>query len=92
MKLLRNHVFVRPQGTPEQQRAAKSGLTIPNMKLLEQAPTHGTITHVGAGCEIVSVGDHVVFEQGVGLRYEVEGETLLLMNEGKVLAIIKSEL
>jgi len=78
------HVFIRPHVVSQ----TPSGIFLPNMGLGHQAPTKGEIVGAGDGCEEVSVGDNVLFEAGTGLRYNINGEDVLLLAETHIFAII----
>jgi co-chaperonin GroES (HSP10) len=83
-KPTKKHVFIKPHVVEQ----TSSGIFLPNMGLGHQAPTRGCIVGAGEGCEEVSVGDNVLFEAGTGLRYNINGEDVLLLAETHIFAII----
>lgn len=55
------------------------------------APERGTIKYIGAGVDTVKVGDRVQFVFDGKRGFEFEGEKLLKVKIGDVLAIIEGE-
>jgi len=72
------------------------GIVLPDSA--REKPQQGRVLSVGDGTRLadgsraeveVSEGDKVLFSSYAGTEVEVDGEELLIMNEGDVLAIMK---
>ncbi len=88
VKLVGDRILVRRDETALQ----RSGILIPGVA--QQKEPSGTVVAVGAGRHmprgraemILKPGDRVWFHPQSGSEVEVEGEKVLVMNEGEVLA------
>ena len=79
-------VLIRPL---EKETQTASGIILP--ETAKEKPQQGTVEAVGDEEEMVSglaVGDRVLFPKYTGTEIEIEGVTLLIMDEGDVLARI----
>ncbi|GAB4301391.1 MAG: co-chaperone GroES [Methylophaga sp.] len=83
----------------EAETTTKSGIIIPDNAT--EKPTQGEVLAVGDGAitdsgerraMAVKVGDRVLFGQYAGSEVKVEGETLLIMKESDILAIIEDKI
>ncbi len=79
----------------EAETTTKTGIIIPDSAT--EKPNQGEIVAVGNGAltdkgELralaVTVGDHILFGQYSGTEITIDNETLLVMNESDILAII----
>ncbi|SMN00067.1 Heat shock protein 60 family co-chaperone GroES [uncultured Candidatus Thioglobus sp.] len=80
----------------EEEKTTASGLIIPDSAA--EKPSEGTVVAVGNGRKTdsgklialdVKVGDKVLFGQFSGTEIKVQSESLLVMNESDVIAVIK---
>lgn len=56
----------------------------------ERHPTHkARVTHVGAKCEEVQVGDIIVFAPHHGSDVEIDSTTYFIINEEMVLCVLR---
>lgn len=81
-------VLIRPL---EKEAQTASGIILP--ETAEEKPQQGTIEAVGDEEEMMSdleVGDRVLFPKYTGTEIEIDGVTYLIMEEGDVLARVKS--
>jgi chaperonin GroES len=83
----------------ETETTTKSGIIIPDKA--SEKPTQGEVVAIGDGVVSdagerrqlsVKVGDRVLFGQYAGSEIKVDGETLLVMKESDVLAIIENDI
>lgn len=83
----------------EAETTTKSGIIIPDKA--SEKPTQGEVVAIGDGAVSdagerrqlsVKVGDRVLFGQYAGSEIKVDGETLLVMKESDVLAIVEVEI
>lgn len=83
----------------EAETTTKSGIIIPDKA--SEKPTQGEVVAIGDGVVSdagerrqlsVKVGDRVLFGQYAGSEIKVDGETLLVMKESDVLAIIENDI
>lgn len=83
----------------EAETTTKSGIIIPDKA--SEKPTQGEVLAVGEGAitdsgerreMAVNVGDRVLFGQYAGSEIKVDGETLLIMKEADILAIVKEDI
>lgn len=83
----------------EAETTTKSGIIIPDNAT--EKPTQGEVLAVGDGAitdsgerraMAVKVGDRVLFGQYAGSEVKVDGETLLIMKESDILAIIEDKI
>nr|BAW83447.1 chaperonin GroES [Calyptogena pacifica symbiont] len=90
---LRDRVIVR---RTQEEKATESGLIIPDSAT--EKPSKGEILAVGHGrindngdviALDVKVGDQVLFGQYAGNEIKADGETLLVMREDDIVAVIK---
>lgn len=90
---LNDRVIVR---RVEEEKTTKSGLIIPDSAT--EKPSEGVIVAVGNGKKNdngdsialdVKVGDKVLFSQYANSEIKVDGETLLVMNESDIVAVIE---
>lgn len=79
----------------EAETTTKSGIIIPDKA--SEKPTQGMVLAVGEGAitdsgelreMTVKVGDRVLFGQYAGSEVKVDGETMLIMKEADILAIV----
>ena len=80
----------------EEEKTTASGLIIPDAAA--KKPLEGVIVAIGNGKKNdngdnialdVKVGDKVLFAQFAGSEIKVDGETLLVMTESDIVAVIK---
>lgn len=90
---LNDRVIVR---RVEEEKTTESGLIIPDSAT--EKPSEGVIVAVGNGKKNdngdsialdVKVGDKVLFSQYANSEIKVDGETLLVMNESDIVAVIE---
>lgn len=83
----------------EAETTTKSGIIIPDKA--SEKPTQGEVVAIGDGVVSdagerrqlsVKVGDRVLFGQYAGSEIKVDGETLLVMKESDVLAIVENDI
>lgn len=93
IKPTRDRVIVR---RTEEEKTTASGLIIPDSAT--EKPSEGTVIAVGSGRLMdsgdiasmeVAVDDKVIFGQYAGTEVTVNGESLLVMSENDIVAIIK---
>ncbi|NBQ34851.1 MAG: co-chaperone GroES [Gammaproteobacteria bacterium] len=79
----------------EEEKTTSSGIIIPDSAT--EKPSRGEVIAVGNGRKNdngeviamdVKIGDQILFGQYAGNEIKVDGETLLVMNESDVVAII----
>jgi len=89
----RDRVIVR---RTQEEKTTASGLIIPDSAT--EKPSQGEVVAAGTGrvtdngttvAMEVSVGDQVLFGQFAGTEIKADGETLLVMSESDIVAIIK---
>jgi chaperonin GroES len=92
---LHDRVLVR---RVEEERMSAGGIIIPDTASKEK-PTRGEIIAAGNGkitdsgdirAMDVKVGDKVLFGQYAGTAVKIDGEELLIMTEGDILAVIEA--
>ena len=80
----------------EEEKTTASGLIIPDSAT--EKPSEGEIIAVGKGkisdngsiiALDVKIGDKVLFGQYAGTEVKVDGETLLVMREGDIVAVVE---
>ncbi len=80
----------------EEEKTTASGLIIPDSAT--EKPSEGEIIAVGKGKTSdngsiialdVKIGDKVLFGQYAGTEIKVDGETLLVMREGDIVAVVE---
>ena len=80
----------------EEEKTTASGLIIPDSAT--EKPSEGEIIAVGKGkisdngsiiALDVKLGDKVLFGQYAGTEIKVDGETLLIMHEGDIVAVVE---
>jgi len=90
---LHDRVIVR---RTEEEKTTASGLIIPDSAT--EKPSEGEIVSVGNGrtndngdvlALDVKVGDQVLFGQYAGTEIKVDGETLLVMREDDIVAVVE---
>ncbi|WP_323135106.1 co-chaperone GroES [Methylophaga sp. OBS4] len=95
LKPLNDRVVVRRL---EVETTTKSGIIIPDNAT--EKPTQGEVLAVGEGAVTASgerralavkVTDRVLFGQYAGSEIKVDGETLLIMKESDILAIVEQD-
>jgi chaperonin GroES len=78
----------------EAEERTRGGIVLPDTA--KEKPLRGRVLSVGDGCCLcngarakpqVSEGDRVLFNRYAGTEVVVEGEELLIMDEGEILAI-----
>ncbi|MDE6086192.1 MAG: co-chaperone GroES [Muribaculaceae bacterium] len=86
IKPLSDRVLVRPNAAEE---VTVSGIIIPDTA--KEKPLKGTILAAGNGNKdeemVVKEGDVVLYGKYAGTEIEVDGEKLLIMRQGDILAI-----
>lgn len=86
IKPLSDRVLVRPDAAEE---VTISGIIIPDTA--KEKPLKGTILAAGNGNKdeemVVKEGDVVLYGKYAGTEIEVDGEKLLIMRQGDILAI-----
>lgn len=79
----------------EQEAKTAGGIVLP--ETAREKPQEGRVLSVGDGRQLadgsraphqVSEGDRVLFTRWAGTEVEVNGETLLIMNEDDILAVV----
>ena len=79
----------------EAEEATPSGIVLPDAA--QEKPQRGRVLSVGDGCQLsngdrakpqVVEGDRVLFHRCAGTEVVVDGEQLLIMEEGDILAIV----
>lgn len=92
---LRDGILVRPRKAEER---TSSGIIIPDSA--QERPVQGNVLSVGDGITMlngnvvptkVSVNDEILFRRNAGVEVTVDDESLLLLSESEVLAILYSE-
>ncbi|MFA5358285.1 MAG: co-chaperone GroES [Patescibacteria group bacterium] len=93
IKPLRNNVIVRPVRKEE---ATKSGIVLPDT-LDKEKPEQGEVLAIGPGRLLdsgsrapmsVKIGDKVMFKKYSPDEIKVDGEELLVIEEGDIIAIL----
>lgn len=86
IKPLSDRVLVRPVAAEE---VTISGIIIPDTA--KEKPLKGTVLAAGNGSKdeemVVKEGDTVLYGKYAGTEIEVDGEKLLIMRQGDILAI-----
>ena len=88
MRLLGNRLMVKQAEAFDK---TESGIFIPAQA--QEAQAKGTVIHVGTGTvydqeQIFKVGQEVLFQKGRGQEMEVEGDTLLLLEDREIFVIL----
>ena len=88
MKLLGNRLMVKQVDAFDK---TESGIFIPTQA--QEAQAKGTVVHVGTGTvydkeQVFEVGQEVLFQKGRGQEIDVEGETLLLLDDREIFVIL----
>jgi chaperonin GroES len=92
---LRDGILVRPRKAEER---TSSGIIIPDSA--QERPVQGNVLSVGDGITMlngnvvptkVSVNDEILFRRNAGVEVTVDDESLLLLSESEVLAILYSK-
>lgn len=95
VKLLGDRLLIKPL-KKEKEGQTKSGILLPEMT--QERPQEGEVIAIGKGKVLedgsispmeIKVGDKVFYGKSVGMEMDVEGEKLLVMHEGEILAIVK---
>ncbi|GHB27253.1 co-chaperone GroES [Salinicola rhizosphaerae] len=91
---LHDRVIVRRK---EEEQKTAGGIVLPGSA--QEKPTRGEILAVGNGRILengevraldVKVGDTVIFKEGFGVeKQKVDGEEVLIMSEGDILAVVE---
>lgn len=88
IKPLSDRVLIRPTAAEE---VTVSGIIIPDSA--KEKPLKGTVLAAGNGTKdeemVLKAGDVVLYGKYAGTEIEVEGETLLIMRQGDVLAVVE---
>lgn len=88
VKPLQDRVLVKRL---DEETKTASGIIIPDSA--KEKPTKGTVISVGNGTKdepmTVKSGDTVLFAKWGGTEIDVDGDTLLIMKESDILAIIE---
>ncbi len=88
IKPLADRVVVQPKASEER---TAGGIIIPDNT--KEKPLEGVVISVGAGTKDIKMeveeGDKVLYGKYAGTEVTVEGETLLIMKQNDILAIIK---
>ncbi len=87
IKPLLNMVAIEPVKKNEK---TSGGILLPNID--KEKPQEGIVKSVGPGKKDepmnVKVGDHVIFNKYGGTEFNIGDETLIIMKESEILAII----
>jgi chaperonin GroES len=92
---LRDGILVRPRKAEER---TSSGIIIPDSA--QERPVQGNVLSVGDGITMlngnvvptkVAVNDEILFRRNAGVEVTVDDESLLLLSESEVLAILYLE-
>ena len=92
---LHDRVVVR---RTDAETTTKGGIVLPGSAA--EKPNHGEVVAVGPGAVLdngetrplaVAVGDHVLFGKYSSNEIEVDGETLLILRESDILAVLDRE-
>ncbi|WP_110685293.1 co-chaperone GroES [Salinicola aestuarinus] len=91
---LHDRVIVRRK---EEEQKTAGGIVLPGSA--QEKPTRGEILAVGNGRILdsgdvraldVKVGDTVIFKEGFGVeKQKIDGEEVLIMSEGDILAVVE---
>ena len=94
LKPLGDRVVIKP--TPREE-ITKSGIVLPDTA--KEKPQEGTVLAVGPGKMFdtgtrgsmdIKVGDRVLYRKYAGSEFKLDGEELLIVDQGSVLAIIEA--
>lgn len=88
IKPLADRVLIKP--TPAEERTI-SGIIIPDSA--KEKPLRGSVLAVGNGTKdeemVVKEGDVVIYGKYAGTEIEVDDETLIIMRQSDILAVVK---
>jgi chaperonin GroES len=93
LKMLDDRVLVQPT---EQESKTSAGIYLPDSA--KEKPTHGKVVTVGPGktnedgkrtALSVKKGDTVIYGKYSGTEVDVDGETMVILRENELLAIIQ---
>jgi chaperonin GroES len=93
LKPLGSHVLIRRSEATD---TSAGGIILP--EAAKEQPKEGTVLAIGAGKVVddgsrstfqVAEGDRVIFSSYAGTEVEHDGETLMLMDESDILAVVK---
>lgn len=88
MRLLGNRIIVKQDDAFDQ---TATGIFIPSVA--QEKQTKGKVLHVGTGTiydknQIFEEGQDVIFQKGRGYEMELDGDTVLMLDEREVLMIL----
>lgn len=83
LTLLGTRVLIRPD---EWEERTKGGIIKPDTA--RQRVQRGTVTHTGPKCEVVKVGQRVIYPRWAACDVRLNEETLYLFNEEQIHAIL----
>lgn len=83
VKVYGDRVVIKPEEVPSK---TSSGLYIPD--ICKEKSITGVVKFVGPDCVDVSVGDRVIYNVGPGFEFMYNEESLLLIREGDVHAVV----
>lgn len=89
-KLLGNKVIVRKTKEEEKgEEKTESGIIIPQTQGQQQKMHEiGEVVQVGPECEVVSVGDNIMYDRMAIRPLDFGGEELVLLNEESVVGVM----
>ena len=98
LKPVNDKVVVRPVKKKEDE-ITESGIILPDStttnKLLEGdviAASKGMYSITGEKIPmVVEVGDRIIFNQGVGQEYNLDGEEVLILSQNEILSVVGDE-
>lgn len=86
MRPLRSNVIIRRELANE---VTESGLFIPEKH--REKLQEGTVVEVGPDVLEVSKGDHVMFGKYLGTEVDIDGETLVILEEDDIYLVVESK-
>lgn len=87
-KLLGNKVIVRKKVEEKKEEKTPSGLIIPQSPGTQRMHDVGDVVQVGPDCEVVEVGDSVMYDKMAIRPVEFNGEEFVLLNEESVVGVL----
>lgn len=87
-KLLGNKVIVRTQKEEKKEEKTESGIIIPTMPGQQKMHDVGEVVQVGPECEVVEIGDSIMYDRMAIRPLEFGGEELILLNEESVVGVL----
>ena len=68
----------------------ESGIILPDTVQDTGAPQQAVVREIGEKCEIVKVGETILFAKFTGIEIQYEGRNLLVIPEKEILARVKN--